>query len=715
MAFQKFLLNGALVLIVTITFPTADNTKYVTAVNDNMQDYVIPLDYNVEIQYLLEDNILLGLCSIIINISSPTQSMMLHSVPIIVIDALLIDANNEYTYKLKDHENIKGKNIVALNFYQHLYRATHNALYAPANYTLNMTYMRNIHENKDSFFRYAYLTEEVENQKLIETDVVILKARQLFPCRNDLAIKSTFKIAVQHHKKFTVLSNMPIQAKYKDDSTMIWTDFEKSFLMSAQHIAVVITTFTNRTIAQNTNVTIWCRPRAWQRVDYAKKIMEQIVSYFILKYPMGLSKLDVVVLWHSQDDNVATYGLLFPKKVDIIDETLDHLFRRREIVHMIARQLAFLWSYDVLLWSKEGFASFFGAYILNEIFKDYYMMDLMVIQTQLDSFHYDTPSTTVSEANSLVLPLNNMKSFIIWRMLYHLIPDVFWSGIHQYIDKHTTTPDDLWTTMETIHKAKLPSHEPHLFLKNIIKSWITKKYYSVLNMTRNDENSSIAIDFILSRYLKANEKTKNWIPVTYTTQLSVNYDISDRLFWLTSHSLRRVIPVIDKNDFVLLNIKQTGYYRVNYDERTWYNLIHFLNSENYTKIHVLNRAQLIDDAFYLLLQKQFNYKTFWEFTKSVLRDMNFVTWYPMFKVFESISCRFPLDYGMDAKLQMRTMMLPLLEKIGYLHNQSDNLLIDTVYLREEAVKWACMLNVIDCRKEAAKILSRDLDNDKHSG
>ncbi|XP_067217255.1 aminopeptidase N-like isoform X2 [Linepithema humile] len=406
---------------------------------------------------------------------------------------------------------------------------------------------------------------------------------------------------------------------------------------------------------------------------------------------------------------------MFFREVDIIDETLDHLFRRREIVHMIARQLAFLWSYDVLLWSKEGFASFFGAYILNEIFKDYYMMDLMVIQTQLDSFHYDTPSTTVSEANSLVLPLNNMKSFIIWRMLYHLIPDVFWSGIHQYIDKHTTTPDDLWTTMETIHKAKLPSHEPHLFLKNIIKSWITKKYYSVLNMTRNDENSSIAIDFILSPYLKANEKTKSWIPVTYTMQWSVKYNISDRLFWLTSHSLRRVIPVIDKNDFILLNIKQTGYYRVNYDERTWYNLIHFLNSENYTKIHVLNRAQLIDDAFYLLLQKQFNYKMFWEFTRSVLRDMNFVTWYPMFKVFESMSCRFPLDYGMDAKIQMRTMMLPLLEKIGYLHNQSDNLLIDIVYLREEAVKWACMLNVIDCRKEAAKILSRDLDNNKHSG
>jgi len=42
-----------------------------------------------------------------------------------------------------------------------------------------------------------------------------------------------------------------------------------------------------------------------------------------------------------------------------------------------------------------------------------------------------------------------------------------------------------------------------------------------------------------------------------------------------------------------------GYYRVNYDAVYWERIIHYLRtSEEYAKIHVLNRAQIIDDAFY---------------------------------------------------------------------------------------------------------------------
>ncbi|XP_067217254.1 glutamyl aminopeptidase-like isoform X1 [Linepithema humile] len=636
MAFLQFLLNGVLVLIATIIFSTAGNSKYDTAVNDNLQNYVVPLDYNVEIRYYLKNNILLGLCSIIVNISRPLESIMLHSVPLKVIDAVLIDDQNNVTYK-KIHTIFNEKDVLTLIFDTDLLRATYKISNITFKmYTLNITYMRNIqyNSNTNSFIRHTYLNElNIGYQKLIETGVEIIKGRQLFPCRNELAIKSTFKIAVKHHEKFTVLSNMPIRAKYKNDSTMIWTDFEKSFLISAQNIAVVITTFTNKTTVQNTNVTIWYRPSAMQSIFTARMIMEIIMYYFRQNYPMGLSKLDIVVSWHSQDDNVATYGLLFPREVDIIfNENFDYRIRKREIAHMMARQLAFLWSCDILLSSKEGFATFFGAYILNEIFKDSYMMDLMVIQAQLDPFHYDIPSTTEFQANSLMLPLNNtMKSFIMWRMLYHVIPDVFWTGIRQYIDRHrnyssTTTPDDLWTTIQTIHEAKLPSHEPHLFLKNIIKSWITKKYYFVLYMTRNYRNLTAVINYILSPYLLAKDKTESWIPVTYTTQLSVNYYNNDSFFWLTSHNFSRVIPVIDRNGIVLLNIKQIGYYRVNYDFKNWKRLMDYLNSENYTKIHVLNRAQIIDDAFYFLLQRQFDYDDFWHLTSFLLRDINFVTW-----------------------------------------------------------------------------------------
>ena len=65
--------------------------------------------------------------------------------------------------------------------------------------------------------------------------------------------------------------------------------------------------------------------------------------------------------------------------------------------------------------------------------------------------------------------------------------------------------------------------------------------------------------------------------------------------------------------------------------------------ENLTGIHVLNRAQLIDDAFYFLMQKKLNFITFWDITKFLCNDTNYVAWYPMIKAVEYMTCTWPVD------------------------------------------------------------------------
>jgi len=137
-------------LIATILFFTGGNIKYNTAVNYNLQDYVVPLHYNVEIRYFLDDNILFGLCSIIVNITRPLNSIMLHSARIRVSDAILIDDKNNIAYKL-DFSSW-NKSILTLYFDKKQY--LHSAVYS-----LNITYIRNVYKIKGDFFRYAYLEE----------------------------------------------------------------------------------------------------------------------------------------------------------------------------------------------------------------------------------------------------------------------------------------------------------------------------------------------------------------------------------------------------------------------------------------------------------------------------------------------------------------------------------------------------------------------------
>jgi len=155
MAFRKFSLNGGLILITTIFFFTTGNTENNSAVNYNLQDYVIPLQYNVEIRYFLDENILFGLCGIIINITHPMRFIMLYSVPVQIIDAILINDENNIVYKLAFPS--WSENVLILHFDNELHPAIHS---------LKITYIRNVYEIKDDFFRYAYLEElQLEESK----------------------------------------------------------------------------------------------------------------------------------------------------------------------------------------------------------------------------------------------------------------------------------------------------------------------------------------------------------------------------------------------------------------------------------------------------------------------------------------------------------------------------------------------------------------------
>lgn len=87
----------------------------------------------------------------------------------------------------------------------------------------------------------------------------------------------------------------------------------------------------------------------------------------------------------------------------------------------------------------------------------------------------------------------------------------------------------------------------------------------------------------------------------------------------------------------------TEYFRVNYDIWNWYSLAEYLYIENQTGIPVLNRAQIVDDAFYFVMKNKLDFSAFWNITRFLNKDTNYVTWYSMIKIVEYIICIFPKD------------------------------------------------------------------------
>jgi len=117
------------------------------------------------------------------------------------------------------------------------------------------------------------------------------------------------------------------------------------------------------------------------------------------------------------------------------------------------------------------------------------------------------------------------------------------------------------------------------------------------------------------------------------------------------HRISRVclyggIKNIDIIYYVLL-----GYYRVKYDIRSLKLITSYLNSDKYENIHVLNRAQIVDDTYQFWIQKKFTWHTVSSLMSYLSRETNYVAWYPMFEIFRDLSRFLPFKKSEPIKVR----------------------------------------------------------------
>lgn len=84
----------------------------------------------------------------------------------------------------------------------------------------------------------------------------------------------------------------------------------------------------------------------------------------------------------------------------------------------------------------------------------------------------------------------------------------------------------------------------------------------------------------------------------------------------------------------------TGYYRVNYDHKSWYKISSFLQYDNFMQIPVLNRAQLINDVYYFTMNNDIHVQHFLNIIKYLKWEKDFIAWHPMFNILSYMSSFF---------------------------------------------------------------------------
>ncbi|XP_077255618.1 aminopeptidase N-like isoform X2 [Temnothorax americanus] len=559
----------------------------------------------------------------------------------------------------------------------------------------------------------------------------------MFPCWDEPEMYACFFISVMHHQKYNVLSNWPIGEQYIIENGMIWTHFKRTYLVSTYLVGIVIVSNFVHVSNTDQSVNVWCRSSLTSQARFVLSIAERVtplLEEYIDKTNV-VPKIDHVIVPGYPKASMGDWGIIIYKESKVVhDDSKDPTFQKRNVAFYVAYEIAHQWFGNFItpfwwtdMWLNEGFAVYFQAYFLDKISKNWEPMDLFVTGAMHHALQLDDGllgSVTLNLYDNDTLDNHHLfvdqvlkKAPAILRMLHHAVGDqVFRKGITKYFATHkynkAATPYGLWIAIQSAKDevSYVPYMRDQKFrIEEVMDTWIVQNRYPVLNVTMNYKTGEVTIT---QKSFHATEDINNkwWIPISYTDVRFPDFSNTMPNNWLKPNETLRV--QINTRGWIIVNLQQTAYCRVYYDTTNMKKIIRYLNSEEYTKIHVLNRAQIIDDAYAFLLEDQLDSSVFIDLITYYEQEKDYVAWRPMFRILKRNEKYFSLPESEGFKSYMVRTFDGVLQYVGYKENPDDDDL--TKKLRLKATKWACTVGHAECKRSAAVKLSKHFaDPDTH--
>ncbi|XP_032687774.1 uncharacterized protein LOC116851950 [Odontomachus brunneus] len=713
-AFLKFLF----ITILTLT-PIFVVAEYIRTKNCFLNtgrlsiDEVVPLKYEVELTLMPHNNNISGTTDIMINMIKSRTYIRLHASDL-EIKYLIITKPDRYGQypkgKLDENSIHRPKELIFCSEYESVLIIFHDPI-PSGKHILRIQHSSPVENNLYKIY-YPYSWTGIEKRWLITNLYAPNTIRRLFPCWDDPAVKASFRIKVIHDERFVVLSNIPSQSSYKHNLGRVWTYINETSIPT-HLLAIMVVRGIKIDYVELIPIGIhhiWHKPGFTTPYKYAQTIIHNIslsiswdTTFNLTTY---LTELKHVILPNSPMKSAGKRGLIIYRQTDItynngIDFPGQQIHVAKVVAYELARQLfSFM---DPSLdneWINEILASFYGYYILHEMWSDK-TMELFVVQnflTVLDYENFLKLEFNIHQAKNdgidglLYSLLYHKKAFVLIRMLLHLVtPQNFRLALGKYINSwYKSDRPELWTCLQNVY-----SQEGNT-IKEIMESWLVEKYYPEIKFIRDYNTGTVEY-----RATFASQNNVSKIPLTYATPETISSYNTSNVIWYEGR-LSKFITDVDPQQFFLANMELVGYYRVNYDTNNWLLLAAYLQSANSARIPALNRAQIVNDAFYFTIMGKLESAVFFNVTHFLKNEIDYIVWYPMFNIFSNMSTYLKYPEAELVREKFVDLLSGLLENLSYKERPNEDAMM--VPLRLLAIKWACTLNLTDCKKKAASNL-----------
>ncbi|XP_061749583.1 aminopeptidase Ey-like [Nerophis ophidion] len=560
-------------------------------------------------------------------------------------------------------------------------------LQAGSTYELYTEFAGELADDLRGFYRSEY-EEGGENKVLATSHMQPTDARKAFPCFDEPAMKAVFQITLIHPPETVALSNAmnhePVNVTV-DGQPWVRTGFEPTKKMSTYLLAFVVCQFGYRESQQGADllIRIWAREQALEagKGAYALAKTGPILAYFERYYnsPYPLEKSDQVAVPDILSGGMENWGLItYSENALLCNPSLASNGEREWVATVISHELAHMWFGNLVtvrwwndLWLNEGFAtyvSYLGAHYAEPTWD---MKDLIVLNEVIGVMAEDAKASsrplstkeeevqTPEQIWDLFDAITYSKGAAVLRMLSDFITEeVFSKGLHTYLEEFkykNTVHADLWKHLQmAVEKAGLTLPQS---VEAIMNRWILQMGFPVVTIDTRT-GTLVQGHFLLdpdTEVKRPSEYNYEWfVPVTW-----MKNDVVANHYWLLDKNDTNPAMAVGPDEWLLANINMSGFYRVNYDAQNWRRLLAKLDRQH-QDIPLINRAQIMDDAFSLARARMLNLTLALSTTNFLHREVEFLPWQVALKHLDYLHimlCRTDVFGPMQA--YMKKLVTPL--------------------------------------------------------
>ncbi|XP_017792513.1 PREDICTED: uncharacterized protein LOC108574433 [Habropoda laboriosa] len=677
-----------------------EDEKSATPDDYRLPKSIIPLNYEIMLKPEFEcDCKMNGIVHIYVRVKESTDTITLHHGQMEITMVSVTFNEKQLEIRNTTYNNKTEKYEIKLR----------DTLKAGSNVTINFQYEGIIRDDMIGFYRSSYINSNGKIRWLLSTQFQTTHARHAFPCFDEPGLKATFVIRILRPPSYICLSNMPLNRTVPVSRTgEYWDEFQQSIPMSTYLVAFVISDFQSVKVG---NFSVWARPNAISQAKYALNIGKQSLDHLSKRFKQEyqISKMDMVAVPDFSAGAMENWGLVTYRESRLLfDESTTSDVAMQSIASVIVHELTHMWFGNMItpewwsyLWLSEGFARYFQYFGTAQIEPTWNMEEQFVVEQHQTAYAADGIETskpmtrdviTTSEISSVGDTITYNKGGSVLRMMNLVFgSDVYDTGIQNYL-KNTVEkvgrPDNLWLEIQNEVNRRNNSLQLRASVKEIMTTWTEQAGFPVVTVSIQNDSVNLQQERFLLRNLKSTPTNITWwIPITWATKKNPNFDKVNVEHWLDKNVT--TIPLEKSPGWAIFNVQSAGFYRVNYDNASWYRIFDALNTQKHEGIHVLNRAALVDDLLNLARADLLNYKTTLDGLKYLVQEKNYLPFKAAFSGFTYLDQRLSADdetYDLFKEFVL-TLIQPIYEEIGYLDRPSDDRL--TILLRGELNKWAC--------------------------